>query len=211
GGKVPPGHPLTIRFSEAMDKASVMAALQVTPSLAEPLKVEWEGETLKVRGHRALDAGTVYRVLLMATAKDLAGNRLADPHGWSFTTAPGKPTGGGNDCAEDMKKNDREFFRRAGMNMAQYDRVMGEMAEDDANFRKSWCDFNRRNFPGWDYTFLLDPWSSPGFRDPRSLLEPLHDDKDTADEDGSDKKADKPDKGEKKAEKAGKGKKNKKA
>ena len=89
GDKVPPGKPIVIAFSEPMDRASVEAALAVSPPLAAPLKVWWEDDTLHVRGHRAMEHGTTYTVTLDGDVRDAQGDAMGADHAWSFTTAPG--------------------------------------------------------------------------------------------------------------------------
>ncbi|HWH08822.1 MAG TPA: Ig-like domain-containing protein, partial [Candidatus Thermoplasmatota archaeon] len=90
GNKVPPGKPIIITFDRPMDHASVEAALGVSPDLFQPLKrVEWDGNTLTVRGHRAMEHGTTYAVTLAGSATSAAGVEMGAAYAWSFTTAPG--------------------------------------------------------------------------------------------------------------------------
>lgn len=97
GDKVPPGKPVVIAFSEAMDRASVEAGLTVSPPLAAPLKVWWEDDALHVRGHRAMEHGTTYAVTLDGAVRDAQGEAMGTDHAWSFTTAPGpKPSDPGH-------------------------------------------------------------------------------------------------------------------
>lgn len=101
GDKVPPGKPVVIVFSEAMDRASVEAGLAVSPPLAGPLRVWWENDTLHVRGHRAMAHGTTYAVTLDGDVRDAQGEAMGEDHAWSFTTAPGeKPANPGEGDAD---------------------------------------------------------------------------------------------------------------
>ena len=75
---------IEIEFSEAMNRASVEAAIEVDP--AAPYAAEWNGHTLVLRTSTPLAELTEYTVTIGVGAQDLGGTALATPYVFSFTT-----------------------------------------------------------------------------------------------------------------------------
>lgn len=75
---------IEIAFSEPMNSMSVWDALSVTPSPAD-MWMEWDATTLLVH-HTAFDTETQVTVTIGVGAMDLAGNHLASPCLFDFTT-----------------------------------------------------------------------------------------------------------------------------
>jgi hypothetical protein len=73
---------LVITFTEAISPASLTLALLPNPG---GWSAAWSGGgTIVTAQHAALAGQTVYTATV--TAKDNAGNAIAPPHAWSFTT-----------------------------------------------------------------------------------------------------------------------------
>lgn len=76
---------ITVYFSEAMDEAATAAALSVSPPVAGA--VSWfASRNLSFTPATPLDSFTEYTVTVGAGARDLAGNALASPFSFRFTT-----------------------------------------------------------------------------------------------------------------------------
>jgi hypothetical protein len=75
---------LVIRFSEAMDAASVQAALRAEPAVA--FRFTWSGTDLVAAPDPSWAANTTYTVTLGTAASDPTGNHLAAPVVVAFTT-----------------------------------------------------------------------------------------------------------------------------
>lgn len=88
GEQAAPGRAITVTFSETMDQTSVEAAIEVTPPLSAPVKAEWNGNTIELRGHTALLQAKTYSVVVRGSARDAEDTPLAGDFAWSFTTAP---------------------------------------------------------------------------------------------------------------------------
>jgi serine protease AprX len=83
------GANVTVAFSEAMDTAPTQAAFTLVRS-SDSVSVSgtftWSGATMTF-DPSSLAAGTQYTATVATSAKDLAGNSLAEATTWSFTTA----------------------------------------------------------------------------------------------------------------------------
>ncbi|MGE5507739.1 MAG: Ig-like domain-containing protein [Chitinophagales bacterium] len=76
---------IVITFSEPMNQTTVTSALSLSPAV--PLLFSWEDDShLTVTLGRTLAADTVYTVTVGPGARDRAGNALANPGSFSFTT-----------------------------------------------------------------------------------------------------------------------------
>jgi methionine-rich copper-binding protein CopC len=76
---------VSVTFSEAMDQASVNAAVSISPSASGIVTWDQSG-TLRTLQAKGLSANTQYTLTVGVGAKDLAGNALAAPHVVTFTT-----------------------------------------------------------------------------------------------------------------------------
>ncbi|MCP4312688.1 MAG: hypothetical protein GY790_15610 [Bacteroidetes bacterium] len=76
---------ITITFSEAMDKASVEAAISVVPTLTNATYT-WDGDTEVTIAADDLTVSTAYTVTVATTAKDANGNGLAEEFSFSFSS-----------------------------------------------------------------------------------------------------------------------------
>jgi hypothetical protein len=81
----------TVTFSEAMNPATITAATFSLKqgSTAVPGAVSYTGTTATFTPSAALTAGLVYTATVTSGVKDVAGNALAAPYVWSFTTGGG--------------------------------------------------------------------------------------------------------------------------
>ncbi len=85
GEEQPPDAPLTITFDQAMNQASVQAALTISPTVAG--KVEWSGNTLSFTpGPQGFVRATTYHVTLTDAAKSASGQPLLTPLDYRFQT-----------------------------------------------------------------------------------------------------------------------------
>lgn len=78
---------ISITFSEPMNEASVEGAVSIAPSVAGSVTWDESGATYTLAPNAALAGSTQYTVTVGVGAKDAAGNALAAPHVYSFTTA----------------------------------------------------------------------------------------------------------------------------
>ena len=79
--------PIMVTFSEPMSTSSIMAsAFTLSPGIAGTLS--YSGNTATFTPSSALLPNTVYTITVTSAVKDRAGNPLAAPHSWSFTTGP---------------------------------------------------------------------------------------------------------------------------
>jgi hypothetical protein len=76
--------PVAITFSEPMDPSATWNAIEITPGPPDAY-YEWEATTLIIH-HSAFPQITTMTVTVSTDARDLAGNHLAAPYGFSFTT-----------------------------------------------------------------------------------------------------------------------------
>jgi hypothetical protein len=84
---------ILITFSEAMDKTSTEAAVSIVPGIITGMNWNQDGTDLTVIIN--LDEGKTYSVTISTKAKDLAGNLMAFPYTFSFTTkSSGTPPSG---------------------------------------------------------------------------------------------------------------------
>jgi hypothetical protein len=77
---------IRIPFTRPMDKASVEAGLDFTPTVEG--QATWEGDTLVFKPRGSLAAQTDYRVTLSPAIRDASGAPLAEPGRWEFATEP---------------------------------------------------------------------------------------------------------------------------
>jgi serine protease AprX len=79
-----------VSFSEAMDRDATAASFTVSKTDDAQAVVagalSWNGTTLALDPGVDLAPSTSYTATISTAARDLAGNRLAAPHTWSFTT-----------------------------------------------------------------------------------------------------------------------------
>ena len=82
-----------LRFSTAMDEASVEAAISVTTQLREnlPFTVFWMGNVANIEFDSDLAHETTFTVTVGISAESSAGEPLAEPFVSSFTTLPTRP------------------------------------------------------------------------------------------------------------------------
>ncbi|MDO9538290.1 MAG: Ig-like domain-containing protein, partial [Thermoplasmata archaeon] len=76
--------PINVTFSEPMDKASAEAAFSISPFASGSFS--WDGNTMTYTLNSELAPETTYNITIGTGAKDLAGNNMAAPHSWQFTT-----------------------------------------------------------------------------------------------------------------------------
>jgi uncharacterized protein YfaS (alpha-2-macroglobulin family) len=77
---------IRLRFNQAMDHDSVLAALHVTPYL--PLSLAWQDEVLALSSPRPLAPGARYLFALDETAKSREGVPMVDDYHWNIRTEP---------------------------------------------------------------------------------------------------------------------------
>ena len=78
-------------FDKAMDKPSAEAAFSLkrtSDGAAVSGSFGWYGNALIFKPSADLAAGTQYTAAVSGAAKDQAGNSLANPTTWRFTTTP---------------------------------------------------------------------------------------------------------------------------
>ncbi|MCB0215216.1 MAG: Ig-like domain-containing protein [Chloroflexi bacterium] len=82
-----PGTSITLNFERDIDRASIVAALTMTPDLRRDLV--WNGDRqLELRPYEPLAAEASYRLELGTGALDASGRPLLDkPYAWSFVTS----------------------------------------------------------------------------------------------------------------------------
>ena len=79
--------PITVTFSEPMAMSSMMAsAFTFSPAIAGTLS--YTGNTATFTPSSPLAANTPYTITVTTAVEDRAGNNLAAPYTWSFTTGP---------------------------------------------------------------------------------------------------------------------------
>lgn len=85
--------PITIDFSEPMERSRVEDAVFVAPKGS--LVMEWQGGTqLRIRPRRGLTAGRTYVVTVGTDARDLRGNRMENSYTFAFATGQRLDEGG---------------------------------------------------------------------------------------------------------------------
>jgi serine protease AprX len=88
---VPVGAPVSVVFSEEMDRTATTTALAVRKadgtSGAVPGTLAWNGTTLTLDPAADLEPATGYTATVSTQARDVAGNPLSSPVTWTFTTA----------------------------------------------------------------------------------------------------------------------------
>ena len=86
---------ITITFSEAMDRAAVEQAFSITPDMNGVFTWSSDSRVLTFTPERPLENGRDYVVFIDSSARDAAGNTMALPYTFSFTTS-GAPLVGGS-------------------------------------------------------------------------------------------------------------------
>jgi len=85
GTNVPVMTVITVTFDESMNTTSVEDAFSIAPSVAGTLS--WSSDTMTFTPDSNLTSDTTYEITIGTGAEDLAGNPLAVPYTWDFTTA----------------------------------------------------------------------------------------------------------------------------
>ncbi|MCK4458130.1 MAG: Ig-like domain-containing protein, partial [Methanosarcinales archaeon] len=85
GTGVPVTTDVTVTFDEAMNQTSAKGAFSILPDVDGAFS--WSGNTMIFTPAADLADNTAYDVTISTDAKDLAGNPLAEPFTWNFTTA----------------------------------------------------------------------------------------------------------------------------
>lgn len=85
--------PVTVTFSEPMSVSSITAAAfalapTVAGSSAITGTVSYTGNTATFTPTSGFQANTEYRATVTTGVRDVAGNALAAPYTWTFTTGP---------------------------------------------------------------------------------------------------------------------------
>jgi hypothetical protein len=84
--RVPLQSPVTIQFSEAMDRREVERALYIFPAPPAPPDLSWAGAALSIEPDTAWEADQTYIITLQVEARDRRGNRLASSRQIAFST-----------------------------------------------------------------------------------------------------------------------------
>ena len=87
---------IEITFSEPMNRASAEAAFSITPDINGAFSWNANSRTLTFTSARPLDPGTTYFVAVDSSAGDMAGNTMAAPTTFQFSTAAASGTGPGS-------------------------------------------------------------------------------------------------------------------
>jgi predicted small lipoprotein YifL len=91
--RIQPGQPVRIVFSEAMDRASVLANVLLEPGVRS-LSARWrDAHTVELVPDPPLVGGRTYALLLASGPKDVRGNALAHGRVIHFATADSFPPG----------------------------------------------------------------------------------------------------------------------
>ncbi|HOY67939.1 MAG TPA: Ig-like domain-containing protein [Candidatus Ozemobacteraceae bacterium] len=83
-----PDRPLRILFGQAMDEASVIAAISFAPALTAPPVPAWNADKTELTLTFAPAPATEYTFQIDRTARSAGGITLGSPYRTSFTTAP---------------------------------------------------------------------------------------------------------------------------
>jgi Tol biopolymer transport system component len=75
--------PITVQFSQSMDRASVETHLSLSPTVAG--RIEWEDNTLLFFPETMLNPEQEYKLTLSAGAKSANGQALTDTHRWTIS------------------------------------------------------------------------------------------------------------------------------
>ena len=88
--QVPRTASISVTFSEPMAAASITpATFSISPSVTG--MISYSENTARLTPTTLLAATTIYTVTVTTGAEDRAGNNLAAPRTWSFTTGSGAP------------------------------------------------------------------------------------------------------------------------
>jgi OOP family OmpA-OmpF porin len=81
---------VTATFSEEMDRSTIDTSTFTVKNGTTPVpgKVTFAGTTATFDPANDLEKGTTYTATIVAGAKDVSGNALANSHEWNFTTIP---------------------------------------------------------------------------------------------------------------------------
>ncbi|HEY9072115.1 MAG TPA: Ig-like domain-containing protein [Candidatus Ozemobacteraceae bacterium] len=83
-----PDRPVRVRFGQAMDEASVIAAISFVPALSAPPLPSWNPEKTELTLSITPSASTAYTFQIDRTARSAIGVALGSPYRTAFTTAP---------------------------------------------------------------------------------------------------------------------------
>ena len=78
------GSVINVTFSEAMNQSSVQSAFQIDPSITGT--ISWNGNTMTFTPLLDLAYNRTYNITVGTGAMDMAGNNMATPYKWNFTT-----------------------------------------------------------------------------------------------------------------------------
>jgi len=81
---------VTVTFNEVVNQTSAEGAFSIMPGVAGAFS--WSGDIMTFTTAADLADNTTYDVTISTDAKDLAGNPLAEPFTWNFTTATVVPS-----------------------------------------------------------------------------------------------------------------------
>ncbi|MFZ3168839.1 MAG: PGF-pre-PGF domain-containing protein [Candidatus Methanoperedens sp.] len=84
GTDVPVTTVISVNFSKPMNQASVQSAFSTSPATAGSFS--WSGNNMTFTPDSNLTYSTTYNVTVGTAAADLAGNNMAVPYKWNFTT-----------------------------------------------------------------------------------------------------------------------------
>lgn len=90
-GEVPVDTPITVTFSEGMNKTATQNAFLIYPQVDG--EFSWIGNTMIFMPHEKLFLETFYEVMISADAMDMALNNLEDDYFWAFWTQWMPPEG----------------------------------------------------------------------------------------------------------------------
>jgi uncharacterized protein (DUF2141 family) len=122
------GEPITLKFSEYVDRASVVDNIKISPSL--PLEFSWSGKTLEIRPADTLKANITYCLNLAANYKDLSGNSPKAAFSTIFSTG---------DKIDSGKIVGRAFYPANSYSVFAY--ALNVINPDTLNFEKTKPDY----------------------------------------------------------------------
>jgi serine protease AprX len=89
---VGPAANVSVTFSEPMNHAATQAAFSLDSTAVDGTSFSWNGNTMTYNPPADLAPNTAYTATIGTGATDSAGNPLAAPQVWSFTTGPALTT-----------------------------------------------------------------------------------------------------------------------
>lgn len=114
---------ITVTFSEAMDRSSVVDALFISPRPREAPETKWKGRTLKMTLPEGLQGDRTYVITLGVSCKDLRNNNLLKSYSFAFST--GKKIDQGSLFGQVYQ----DIFPRMGVDLWVY-QLSGELHTD---------------------------------------------------------------------------------